>query len=509
MPSKRIAGSLGALVIAALLLTSLVRLPGFVHQLFDPDEAAIATEAIAIHHGGTLYTDVADRKPPLVPIVYSVVTTSHGVDLRWAHALASLGIALAGLVLALDMRRRYGPSAGWWALALTILGTVAFFPVDAQAANYSHFALLPGALAIVLSRRGRSWTAFAGGVALGLAVLCRQTWIIGVIGGTTGAVVAGRKRDGAWFVLGTAAAIASAALYVPFGGFWHWTFSGNSGFLREGEALGKAIANYLISVGTFAALHVTLVVGVVVVGIAFVRASRGARIEQLDLWLWLGGAVIAQAAGFRFFGHYCIQAIPPLVLLATPVIANATGNVRRWAIAGVAVPAVLAFAAGFTPSTFRTLPNPAPLADFVRAHTSRDAPIFVWGSFPEIYWRSDRPPAGALVLSDFVTGRSGGRPTGKGTLAYATPGAYDLMLRRLRDCPPALVLDTSTANIRGYARYPIARFTELADFLRAHQYGRVARVHGVTILAPRDPSVVCSFPNQKGRAPSRGSSSRS
>ena len=167
---------------------------------------------------------------------------------------------------------------------------------------------------------------------------------------------------------------------------------------------------------------------------------------------------------------------------------------QTWAVVGVAVPTVLAVAAAFTPSTFRTLPNPTPLADYVRAHTPANAPVFVWGSFPEVYWKADRPPGGALVLSDFVTGRSGGRPTGKATLSYATPGAYDLMLRRLRECPPALVLDTSTANIRGYRRYPIADFTELADFLRTRGYEAVDRVDGVTILKPKDSSIVCSFP---------------
>jgi len=258
VPGKRIAGSVGALVVAALLLTTFARLPGLVHQLFDPDEAAIATEAIALRDGGTLYTDAADRKPPLVPIVYEAsFAATDGTDLRGPHVLASLAIAGAALALALDMRRRAGNAAAWWALILAIGGAVAFFPVDGQSANYSHFALLPGAIAVVLARRGRATTAFVGGLALGIAVLCRQTWLIGVFGGAAGAAIAGRRRDGAWFVLGTVAAIASAALYVPFGGFWHWTFTGNGGFLREGERVTKAIVDYLASLGTFVGLHIT------------------------------------------------------------------------------------------------------------------------------------------------------------------------------------------------------------------------------------------------------------
>ena len=361
------------------------------------------------------------------------------------------------------MRRRHGNAAAWWALVLTIAGAAAFFPVDGQSANYSHFALLPGAIAVVLARRGRSSTAFLAGLALGVAVLCRQTWIIGLIGGTVGAMVAGRRRDGAWFAAGTAIGIASAALYVPFGGFWHWTFTGNGGFLREGEALGRAVVDYLASLGTFVGFHITLVAAAVVAAIAFARASRRARIEQLDLWLWLGGAIIAEAAGLRFFGHYWIQALPPLVLLTAPLLARATQRVQTWAVIGVAVPTVLAVAAAFTPSTFRTLPNPTPLADYVHTHTPANAPVFVWGSFPEVYWKADRPPGGALVLSDSSRGVREAGPPARRRSRTPLPGpttsccAASRMPTRAR----ARHLDGQHPRLRAL---PIAHFTELADF---------------------------------------------
>ena len=80
--------------------------------------------------------------------------------------------------------------------------------------------------------------------------------------------------------------------------------------------------------------------------------------------------------------------------------------------------------------------------------TESGDPVFIWGSFPEVYWKADRPPGGGLVHSYFVTGLSGGRDAGPDTLKDATPGAEALLLRNLRDHPPALVLDTSTANLR-------------------------------------------------------------
>ena len=38
----------------------LAHLPGFLHQLFDSDEAAIATAGMVVERGGTLYRDAID-----------------------------------------------------------------------------------------------------------------------------------------------------------------------------------------------------------------------------------------------------------------------------------------------------------------------------------------------------------------------------------------------------------------------------------------------------------------
>ena len=496
MPGKRIAGSLGALAIAALLLTTVVRLPGLTHQLFDPDEATIATEAIAVNHGGTLYTDATDRKPPLVPMLYAAsFKATDSTDLRWPHALASLAIATTGLVLALDMRRRHGNAAAWWALVLTIAGAAAFFPVDGQSANSSHFALLPGAIAVVLAGRGRSSTAFLAGLALGVAVLCRQTWIIGLIGGTVGAMVAGRRRDGAWFAAGT----TTVSRARP------------STCRSEASGTGRSPATAVSSAKARRSVAPSSTISRASVrssGSASrswprpssrrsrsPRASRRAQIEQLDLWLWLGGALIAEAAGLRFFGHYWIQALPPLVLLTAPLLAqrNTTraevGRHRRRGpdrargrrhVHTVDVPHVA------EPHAAGRLRTHAHAGERTRARMG-----FVPRGVLEI-----RPATGRCARFERLRHRAfGGRPTGKGTLSYATPGAYDLMMKRLEECPPTLVLDTSTANICAAPRATPSRTSpRLADFLRSHGYEAVDRVDGVTILKPKDPSIVCSFP---------------
>ena len=110
--------------------------------------------------------------------------------------------------------------------------------------------------------------------------------------------------------------------------------------------------------------------------------------------------------------------------------------------------------------------------------------VFVWGNFPEVHWRGDRPPGGALVHSDFITGRSGGREPGPETLDEATDGASTALFRSFLRHPPRLVLDTSTAAIRDYDAYPLTRFTAIHRWVQEH-YELTTTIDGVEVWTRR------------------------
>ena len=483
-------------VVVALALV--VRTPGYVHQLFDPDEAAIASQAITIRDGGTLYVDAIDRKPPLPPFVYEASFRLTGsTDLRPLHLVAALGLAGAALVLGLDARRRHGARAGWWAALLTVGGAVAFFPVDAQAANYAHLALFPGAVAVVWARRGTVPASALAGAALGVAVLSRQSWIAGIVAGLAASWWADRGSTldpgpatlrvlrVATFLGATAVTVAAAGLVVPFSEFWAWTFSGTGGYVLSEVALGPTLGRFAATVAIFVVFHLTLVVSGFLAGRDRIRSWDGWR-SDIDLWLWVFAGCAGVLAGFRFFGHYWLQVLPPAVVLVAPRLAHLEGRAVRLALAGVAVPTALAVAFAFSPDTFRTLPDPDPLAAYVDAHTDPGETVFVWGNFPEVHWAGDRPPGGALVHSDFITGRSGGREPGPETLDDATDGASTALFRSFRRNPPQLVIDTSTAAIRDYDAYPLTRFTAIDRWVREN-YVRVTAIDGAQVWAPRAP----------------------
>jgi hypothetical protein len=464
------------------MLAVALRLPTFVTRLFDPDEAAIGVQAMVMRAGGTLYKDIYDRKPPVPPLLYATsFTLTDSTDIRPMRVLVTVLLATCGIIVALDCRRRWGMREALWGGVLMITGAMAFFPADAGAANYAHFALLPGTAAILLSRRGTLPTALAAGIALGIAILSRQSWLLGVVPGCVSVGLYGRWRNVLLFVAATALTVATTGLYAPLGAFWEWNVTNSPGFVFESTGIWTALASGAASVIGFAIFHPVLIVALGLAGAAAVAAIRGRKLPaDIDLWLWIFSGLAAWAAGLRFFGHYWLQVLPPVVLLAVPLVSRWTGRARELALAGVAFPAVVAWALLFVPGSFHHRPNPSTLAAYVRSHTTSKDRVFVWGSYPEVLVAADRLPAGALVHTDFVLGRSGGRNDPRKTLNSAVPGALDILLDSLTHHPPVLILDTSTSTRLGYENYPPSLIPEVDRFIH-DGYHRVAIVDGVTV----------------------------
>ena len=477
------------LVIAGALLT---RAPGYIRQLFDSDEAAIATMGMVVSRGGVLYHDVIDRKPPLAPLVYagSFLLTG-GRDLRPLHFVAALGLGVSAVVLAYGARRVADARAGWWSAGLLIAGATAMRPVDAQAANFAHFALLPACGAIVAARAGSRRSAALAGVLVGVATLTRQTWVIGVVPAAYASWWWGGRRPGrAVIVIACAlATILSVAVIVPFGDFWHWVFSGNGSVLALGES--QAVFERGAPV-----VELFLLANVAT---CWLVAQRRWHREDLDLWLWLGTGLVAFVAGFRFFGHYWFQVLPPLCLLAGLGVAACPKPVRRMLVVAAVIPAVIAWLLAFSPR-LEARPNTRAVAAYARTHTRPGDRVTVWGAVPEVYWLSGRAPGGAMVTTDFVLGRTAGRADGPQRRSDATPGALKTFLASLHAHPPTLFLDTSTAGTRHYKRYPLTFVPAVAAFVRMN-YVRVGTVRGVEIYRLRRRDIRSPLPRPKPLSP--------
>lgn len=454
MPSTCTRRELGAVALSCIVL----RLPALLSsRWYDPDEAAIAVQARTLVAGGRLYVDMADRKPPIPPFVYAAwFSLTDSNDPRGPRLIASLLLVVAAVVLVREVARTHGRRVALWTGALYVVGCFAFTPADGAAANYTHFAVPLATMALLACRRGGR-LALVGGVLLGLAVLSRQSWIFAVPAGAVSCWMAGRWRSTALYAAGLVGAIATAGLMAPWTDYWFWNFKSSPGFVFASIGLGTALGAGLASVALFTAYHLAVVVG------AFGRWRDTWR-AQLDLWAWVATGLASWAAGFRFFGHYWMQVLPPLVLMAGPTVATWGRVLRRGAAVSLALTAVVVVVSQCVPTVFRDRHDPAPLADHIRSCTAQRDRVFVWGSYPELLVAVDRPAAGGLVHSDFVTGRSGGR---QASTESVTPGAQGWMMDDLRADPPAVLVDTSGIRGLGYGAFPMSGNADLAAFVKA------------------------------------------
>ncbi|MER6677017.1 glycosyltransferase family 39 protein [Streptomyces sp. NPDC000983] len=413
------------------LLATVTRLPSFARPLWNPDEGFLAVQARILAHGGELYTTVVDRKPPLVPWLYQGAFALAGSEsLTSVRVLAVLAQLTTAVLLAALARRRWGDTAGRTAGVLYLLISVGLNPEDAQAAAFEVF-MLPCTAAAMWCADRRRWA--AAGVAVGCAFLAKQTggavllpvlWLCGPAWGSL-------LRVG----LGAVLPVTAAALLTDPAGFVFWTVTGSGAYASftgsELHVLARGLANTAILAVACAALLPALL-----------RAWRTTRAQEADLWLWLLASAGAVALGLHFFGHYYLQLIPSLALLATAALRSAPRARRTRATAATACCCALFLTWGLL-APRPELTHAQRLAAAVTARTAPGDRVLLWGMHPETYWLADRAPATRYLTAGLLTNYSGGRDGPQVGERYAMRGAWSTLRRELADRPPRLVVDDS------------------------------------------------------------------
>jgi Dolichyl-phosphate-mannose-protein mannosyltransferase/DolP-mannose mannosyltransferase len=463
------------LLAVLVLLTIGLRMPAFFVQVFNSDETFLATQGEVINHGGTLYKDAADRKPPLVPYLYAATFALFGTTALWSvRAVAMLAVIATAMLLALEARRRYGERAAWYAGILFVLSSVAFAPQDGQAANFEIFMLPLMTASVLLAARGKSTQS---GIAAAAATLAKQTGALTLIPVLYLLSRERGKRGVARALVGFAVPISIVALLVGPGDLWFWAVQGNGSYFGLGSASAYVLGLFAVMTVAFLACNAPIVWSLPA---AWRRSSRA----DADLWLWLGSSVLSVAVGFRFFGHYYLQLLPPMVLLSAGVLARRSRRVRRGTVIAALVIAVSFSMLGYWVRPWADHPKYQAISQYLDAHTAASDPIFVWGHMPEIYWASDKRPSSRLLSSGFWLGDWGSRPEADAEADVPTPGAFDLLMHDLHTNPPKFVLDTTPASFRGSQYHPISQFPAMVSFLR-FGYRYVGAINEIAIYERR------------------------
>lgn len=466
-----------ALVALVVALTALLRLPAFFVDVFNSDETFLATQGQVIREGGDLYREAADRKPPLVPYVYAATQAITGTTDLWSVRVAAmLASTAAAVLLALEARRRYGRRAMWLAGVLTTVALVSFAPQDGQAANFEIFMLPLTVAGVMLARRGRT---ASSGVATGFATLAKQTGAATLLP-VLWTVLRRRDRRGLVEVaIGFAVPLLVAALLLGPRQLFYWTVLGNGSYVGLATASALVVTMFVLMTLGWAACNVPILW-------TLPRSWRARRTPaadgetDTDLWLWVLSGAVSVAVGLRFFGHYYLQLVPPLVLLTAGALQHATRRAARNTVALALSCGVLFSAAGYFLTPFGDEPAYETVSRYLAARTGDDDRVLVWGNVPEIYWASGvRPatrfPATQSLLAANHAGRE--QPPEPDEL---DPKVWTWFFRDLRRHPPKFIVDTSNTDIRGADRSPMSHYPRLERYVERH-YSFTRTIDGLDV----------------------------
>lgn len=457
-PSRHPVGTFGLLLLLALAL----RIPSFMRPFWSPDEGYLATEASVLRHGGGLYTAVVDRKPPLVPWVYELCFTLAGAHGLWlVRLLATACVALTGTYVAWLARAQLGRWATLPAGVLTVAGTVALLPQDAMAATFEAFMLPATAAAVYYGHRRRF---LAAGVALAVALLAKQVGLAPLLPLAVQMVRSGeRVRHGMSLLAGLFVPVASCALLLGVNAFTFWVFLSSGQYATSPAGPVELCAH--------AALDVLLICSPFLVFLPLLPAMRGDR-NKLSLGLWLLASACGACTGMHFYGHYFLQLVPPLALLATRALAAAhrapgllsarartvIARTDRTRLTAVTVGCALAISALFSGVALATQPpqmrKSLAVASAVDAVSTPRESVFLWGMHPEVYWLSNRPASSRFLTAGFLTNFAGGGATDRVGARYAVPGAWPTFEHELATRPPCVIVDDSGGTPYALHRFP-------------------------------------------------------
>lgn len=477
--------------LAALVgLTALLRAPSFFRPFMDVDEGSYAAIACRMLQGGLPYRDGVENKFPAIYYVYYGLFAVFGrFNMVAVHVAVAVTALLTALTCGAAARRLAGEQAGWMAALFYTLFSTFYYP-KILAGNTEMFLVLPSALAVYayICAAQQRWLYVAAGMAAAGALAFKQVGALvlaALLADRAWRLVRERKNfagavlDATLLVAGAALVIGGVVGYLRARGiladavFWTWTYVWQhyipSGV--RGESFGyhflTGFVPYLAAVWPLVAL-----------------APVAFSAELSVLWWWLAATTAAALVGGRMYGHYFLLFLPALATLGGIGAARwrektAAANwrwVRRYvALASLAFLVAAVLDEPTTGTFWRPDPDYRPAADYVRAHTTPEQRVFVWGWFPPLYQRADRCPSTRFVYTHLLVGFDPTHPNW-----HYVPEAWPMLLADLTREPPPYILDTSTGDYN-FAEFPITRYPQLEAFVEA-RYTLDRVVGGVRIL---------------------------
>jgi 4-amino-4-deoxy-L-arabinose transferase-like glycosyltransferase len=481
--------------VVIVIVTVLLRLPALVHPNAIDDEAVYSVVGNAIADGGRPYIDAVERKPPLLFWTYAAIARLGG-EYNWVflHTFALLWVLATMAGLYVIGRRLFNPATGLFAAFLYgLFGQWAAFINLAFNGEVAMNLAIVWAWAVGLSPGRSRWRPelMLSGAFFCAAFLLKQPAAVSAIplGMYLLSPAHQREQGTSW----ATSFLQAALLTIGFFG----TLGITALVLQRQQILQEAIYWTLLAHAVpmvfwrKATLHTLAFIAAclpVVVGSILSCRSRsiwkGREAERFALIALVAASAIGTAAGGRFYPHYYIQLIPPLVLLAAPFFAElffGRTSPGTWFLTRPIVALWLAgMFVGFSISQWVGGISRRPLSEagpYVRNHSDPNDRIFVWGQDADIYLEAQRRPACRYVVTFPLTGLIFGGVTNIDTHDRIVPGAWENLNEDFERHPPEYIVavDDDPKN----AQYPIGQFPVLKRWLE--QYEVVKRTAEGTI----------------------------
>lgn len=382
------------------------------------EEAYPLAAAAGMLDGQMLYTDLWFDKPPLFPLLYLLWGGMAGWPLRVAGAAY---VVLSAWSVGRVARAEWGEEEERLAAGLTAFALTFWLPAAVLVLGPDLLLIPVQAAAVLAAWRGQALRAGLWG---GVGMLCNGKMLM-----LLPAMCVARPA----YLAGLVA--PQLALLPVAGAYWREVWAWGAMYSRD-TFLGQPLLEGLRRTANWMGFHAGLLVG----GGLALREEPGRR-----KWIvWLGCALVAVVAGFRFFPRYYLLLLPVVALLGARGLARGG---RRWLLLLLLVPLVrfgprygelaMDLAAG-RPHVWRDL---AMEQDAREAAALLDGPgrVLVWGYRPEIYVFSGKAPGTRFLDSQPLTGVLADRHLTSGEVSAPEVAAANRA--ELRGSSPEWVVD--------------------------------------------------------------------
>lgn len=477
--------------------------------IHNVDEGVLAAAGDIIIHGGIPYRDIWCHRGPLSHGFYALVFFSFGTyNMTAIHLVATLLTFLAIFLLYLIAKEIAPKNVAWGAaLFFAIFSTVLFEAHDSLATNSEVIMnplLLLGVLCFVKNMKKTGVVTLPlAGLFTGIAFLIKQTAIINIFifflfillwnkNGLKKGVISS-------FILGLFSLIPFLTILIFYyligsiDDFIFLFFKYNAIYLRENTITAFCGSFLLFLVQLFS--QGWLLVSALIVYILSLSKKNyfSLVISQKSYFLilcWFLITFVFISLPGRFFGHYYLQCLPPLCIIAAiifvPLIISSNSFLQNTAksivFLGISIPVLLTVVNPYLQfilndykvkgcvnlnEIFRPSQEHQELVDFIQTHTDYHNKIFIWGIYPELYVLSKRSPASRFVFPSFLVGLIPWVNVGSeiNTDKKIIPGAWEKLEVDLRKAKPKLIIDASYNNRYWFGKYPLEKYKVLRDLI--------------------------------------------